>query len=181
MRSVAKPLLLCVSSFALLAGAALAQTAPKVEVLHWLTAGAESAAIGVLADGVTERGGEWVEVATPGGGSAARALLATGVASGNPPGISFLGMGTETAELAAQGVMRDVGGYAREKGYLDSVPAHALAMGTDGSDDGAIYALPVAFETQNFMWCSKPVFEKTGLTPPKTWNEFLEQAPKLEG
>ncbi|MBN9364404.1 MULTISPECIES: ABC transporter substrate-binding protein [unclassified Devosia] len=163
----------------LMSGTAFAQSAPKVEVLHWLTAGAESAAIKVLADGVTARGGEWVDVATPGGGSDARALLATGLAGGNPAGVSFLGMGTETAELAAQGVMRDIGGYAREKGYLDSVPDYALAMGTDGTDDAAIYALPVAFETQNFMWYSKPVYAAAGLTPPTTWDEFLAQAPKL--
>lgn len=163
----------------LMTGTAFAQSAPKVEVLHWLTAGAESAAIKVLADGVTERGGEWVDIATPGGGSDARALLATGLAGGNPAGVSFLGMGTETAELASQGVMRDIAPYAREKGYLDNVPEYALTMGTDGSNAEAIYALPVAFETQNFMWYSKPVFDELGLTPPKTWDEFLEQAPKI--
>lgn len=174
--------LICLTALAaaLMTGTAYSQSKPKVEVLHWLTAGAESAAIKVLADGVAERGGEWVDVATPGGGSDARALLATGLAGGNPPGVSFLGMGTETAELAAQGVMRDIGTYAKDKGYLENVPDYALAMGTDLAGGTAIYALPVAFETQNFMWYSKPVFEKAGVEPPKTWDEFIAQAPKIK-
>ncbi|OCJ14427.1 hypothetical protein A6U87_26085 [Rhizobium sp. AC44/96] len=162
----------------LLSGSAMAQSAPKVEVLHWLTAGAESAAIKVLADDVNKRGGQWVDLSTPGGGSAARTMLATGLAGGTPPGVAFLAMGPEAAELGAQGVMRDVGQYAKEKGYLASVPDYAMAMGRGG--DGAVYALPVAFETQNFMWYSKPIFQKVGIEPPKSWDEFLAQADKIK-
>lgn len=161
-------------------GTAYAQSGPKVEVLHWLTAGAESAAINELAKGVAERGGVWVDLGTPGGGAAARTLLSTGLAGGNPPGVAFEGLGTVTGELAAQGVMRDISGYATEKGYLENVPEYALSMGR-GEDKGPeIYALPVAFETQNFMWYSKPVFDAAGIEPPKTWDAFIEQAPNIQ-
>ncbi len=163
----------------LMSGTALAQSAPEVEVLHWLTAGAESAAIQVLAEGVAARGGEWVDVATPGGGSDARALLATGLAGGTPPGVSFLGMGPDTAELAQQGLMRDIRGYAEENNYLANVPQYALDMGTDGAGGDGIYALPVAFEIQNFMWYSQPVYDAVGIEPPTSWGEFFEQAPKI--
>lgn len=172
-----KKSVLAVSALSLLAAtAAQAQDKPVVDVVHWLTAGAESAAIKVLADEVTARGGEWIDSAAPGGGGDASAMMMSRIAGGNPPGVAFLGMGPSAIELGDQGALRDVTEIAAANG-LDQVTPVMVEIST--SADGKLYALPIGLETQNLMWFSPPVFEAAGLEVPSTWSEFLEQAPAI--
>lgn len=53
-----------------------------------------------------------------------------------------------------------------------------IKLATDS--DNAIYALPIAVETDNLAWFSKPVFDAAGLQFPKSWTEFLDQAKLLK-
>ena len=161
----------------LAATSAMAQEKPKVDVVHWLTAGAESAAIKVLADEVTARGGEWIDSAAPGGGGDASALMMSRIAGGNPPGVAFLGMGPSALELGDQGALRDVTDIATANG-LDKVAQVMIDIST--STDGKLYALPIGLETQNLMWFSPKVFADVGIEPPKTWAEFLTQAEAIK-
>ena len=82
-----------------LAHAAAAQDAPTIDVIHWLTAGAESQAVQVLAEAVEARGGIWIDSAAPGGGGVARASLMSRMAGGDPPGAAFLALGPEAIDL----------------------------------------------------------------------------------
>lgn len=151
--------------------------ADEVEVLHWLTGAAESEAIQVLVDGVEARGTTWVDLATPGGGSDARALFASRIAGGDPVGALFMSIGPEAIELGEQGVGRDVQDFAAENGLIADVPGFALDIAR--GDDGALYALPVALETQNFMWYSIPAFAAAGLEPVTSWQGLIDAAPAL--
>ena len=101
------------SVLALAAGAALAQDAPTIDVIHWRTVGAESATLQVLADEVEARGGVWVDSAAPGGGGDARTLLMSRVAGCDPPRASFLALGPEAIELGeGRAAMQVMGSWA---------------------------------------------------------------------
>lgn len=165
---------------AALLGTAIAAPAfaEEVEVIHWLTAGAESAAIQVLVDGVEARGTTWVDLATPGGGNDAAALFSSRLAGGDPVGAFFMSIGPQAIELGDQGVLRDVDAFADENDISANVPDFVLDLGR--AEDGALYALPVALETQNFMWYSIPAFEAAGLEPVTTWQGLIDAAPALE-
>lgn len=165
------------SGLALLAGGAAAQDAPSVDVVHWLTAGAESAAVQILADEVEARGGEWIDSAAPGGGADARAMLMSRMAGGDPPGASFLALGPEAIALGEGGALRDVRAVAEEHG-LDRVTPVMVEIAT--AEDGALYALPIGLETQNLMFTSPEALEAAGVEPPRSWQDVLDAAPALE-
>lgn len=171
------PALYGVSALTLLAVTApLAQDAPTIDTVHWLTAGAESEALQIIVDAFEARGGSWIDSAAPGGGSDAMAMLMSRIAGGNPPSAMFASIGPSTTELAEGGVLRDVSAVAAANG-LDQLPPVLVDLGKTG--DG-LYALPIAIETQNMMWYSIPVFEAAGVEVPQSWDQFLEIAPKLK-
>lgn len=62
------------------------------------------------------------------------------------------------------------GGEDMGKGYLDTCRTY--------HKDGSLYMMPTS---ANFMclWTNDAMFEKAGLEPPKTWDEFFSVAEKL--
>jgi glucose/mannose transport system substrate-binding protein len=166
-----------VSGLALALAAAETQ-ANEVEVIHWLSSGAEAAAVQAIADGVENLGTTWIEIVPPDHASGARALFASRIGGGNPPGGMFLSIGKEAVDLGTQGVMRDISGFVADEGLIASLPQFAVDIAS--GPDGELYAVPVAFETQNVIWYSIPAFEAAGLEPPADWDSFLQQAPALE-
>lgn len=168
---------LMLSSVLALASAATAQDAPTVDVIHWLTAGAESAAVQVLADAVTARGGTWIDSAAPGGGADARALLMSRLAGGDAPAAFFGALGPDAIELGTGGALRDVREIAAANG-LDAVTPVMVDIST--APDGALYAIPIGLETQNLMFFSPAAFEAAGVAVPQSWDEFLAAAPALQ-
>jgi glucose/mannose transport system substrate-binding protein len=167
----------CVGLLAITLGATATQ-ANEVEVIHWLSSGAEAASVQAIADGVEALGTTWVEIVPPDHASGARALFASRIGGGNPPGGMFLSIGKEAVDLGAQGVMRDISGFVAEEGLIASLPQFAVDIAS--GPNGELYAVPVAFETQNVIWYSIPAFEAAGLEPPADWDDFLEQAPALQ-
>ncbi|MDQ0392931.1 extracellular solute-binding protein [Labrys monachus] len=61
---------------------------------------------------------------------------------------------------------------------IDNMPADALVAGTYRAD-GRLYSLPFASQTLG-LFINKDVFAKAGLTPPKTWDEFLAVGKALK-
>lgn len=167
-------------STVLAAGTALAAPAQanEVEVIHWLTTGAESAAIQQIADAVEALGTTWIEIVPPDHAAGANALFTSRIGGGNPPGGMFLSIGKQASDLGEQGVLRDISGFVADEGLIDTVPQFArdIAAGPDGE----LYAIPVAFETQNFIWYSTAAFDAAGIEPADSWAGFLEQAPALQ-
>lgn len=156
-------------------GMAASAQAEQVEVIHWLNTAAESAAIQHVADKVEALGSTWVEIVPPDGNTGAQALFASRIGGGDPPGAMFGSIGKQAQDLGEQGILRDIRAFADAEGLVDTVPQFALDIVS--GPDGQLYAVPLAFETQNFIWYSVPVFAAAGLEPPATWAEFLEQAP----
>ncbi|ROT98517.1 ABC transporter substrate-binding protein [Histidinibacterium lentulum] len=167
-------------AIALACGTALpaVTAAEEVEVIHWLVTGGESAAIQHVADKVEDLGTTWVELVPPDGGAGARALFTSRIGGGDPPGALFASVGKEAIDLGEQGILRDIRPFVEAEGLIDSVPAFALEIAS--LESGELYAVPLAFETQNFMWYSIPAFEAAGVEPPTGWGEFLAAAPALQ-
>ena len=168
---------LAAASVVALPGGAAAQDAAELDVVHWLTAGSEGAAIQVLADALEARGVTWVDSAAPGGGADARAILMSRIAGGDPPGASFAALGPEAVDLGEGGALRDVREVAEANGLDDVVP---VMVDISTGEDGALYAVPIGLETQNLMFRSPAAFEKAGVEAPDTWQAFLDAAPKLQ-
>ena len=61
---------------------------------------------------------------------------------------------------------------------LANMPPDALISGTYRAD-GKVYSLPFASQTLG-LFINKDVFAKAGLTPPKTWDEFLAVGKALK-
>lgn len=61
---------------------------------------------------------------------------------------------------------------------LANMPADALISGTCRAD-GKVYSLPFASQTLG-LFINKDVFAKAGLTPPKTWDEFITVSKALK-
>nr|WP_247749889.1 MULTISPECIES: ABC transporter substrate-binding protein [unclassified Rhizobium] len=160
-----------------LGGSAAFAQQPTADVVHWLTAGAESEAVTLLAKEYEKRGGKWIDSAAPGGPTDAQAMIMNRIAGGNPPGVAFLAIGHSAVELGKEGLLRDVKDIAAKNG-LDVTSKVMIKLATDS--DNAIYALPIAVETDNLAWFSKPVFDAAGLQFPKSWTEFLDQAKLLK-
>ncbi|PVA05364.1 ABC transporter substrate-binding protein [Thalassorhabdomicrobium marinisediminis] len=161
---------------ALLSQGALAQDAPELDVIHWLTAGAEQAAIQVLADAVEARGGTWVDSAAPGGGADARAILMSRIAGGDAPGASFLALGPEAIELGEGGALRDLREIASQHGVENVAP---VMVDISSTEDGSLYALPIGLETQNLMYYSPAAFEAAGVDMPQSWDDVIASADTL--
>lgn len=168
--------LAAVSALSLAASGALAQDAASIDVIHWLTAGAESAAVQILADEVEARGGTWIDSAAPGGGADARALLMSRIAGGDAPGASFLALGPEAVDLGEGGALRDIRDVAEANGLDGIVP---VMVEISSGEDGALYALPIGLETQNLMFYAPEAFEAAGVSLPESWDQFLADAPAI--
>lgn len=150
---------------------------PTADVVHWLTSGAESEAVKLLAKEFERRGGKWIDSAAPGGPGDAQAILMNRVAGGTPPGVAFLAIGHSAVQLGQSGVLRNVKDLAAANG-VGTTSEVMIKLSTDR--DGALYALPIAIDTDNLAWFSKPVYDAAGLSYPKTWVEFLDQAKVLK-
>lgn len=173
MRS--RGLLVALLATSTLVGAAQAE---EVEVIHWLHTGSESAAIQEVAKGVEALGTTWKEIVPPDSIAGAQALFTSRISGGNPPGGMFGSIGKDAIDLGAQGVLRNIRPLVDGENLVSTVPKFALDIAS--GPGGELYAVPLAFETQNFIWYSIPALNAAGVEPPKSWQEFLDSAPKLK-
>ena len=156
--------------------AATQASAQKADVIHFYTSSSESLAIGVFAKEYDKRGGSWVD--DPAVGPQAESALAMNrIAGGNPPAAMQWPVGAATRELAQQGLLTNLDDLAEAGNWAKNLPPLLLKYITV---DGHIVSAPVDVHGVDWMFYSVDVFKKTGLEPPKTWDEFFEQAPKLK-
>jgi glucose/mannose transport system substrate-binding protein len=162
---------------ALLAWFAVAPAAAqKADVIHFYTSSGESLAIGVFAKEYDKRGGNWVD--DPAVGPQAESALAMNrIAGGNPPTAMQWPVGAATRELARQGLLTNLDDLAAAGNWAANLPPIILKNVTV---DGHIVSAPVDLHGANWMFYSVKVFKALNLEPPKTWDEFFAQAPKLK-
>lgn len=103
-------------------------------------------------------------------------VVQSSLATNKPGDIVKWWSGLQLQSLAATGNLTDLTAVwdgAVKKGWLDD------ALRPYYTHDGKVYGLPL---TQAYwvIFYSKPVFEKNGITPPKTYEEFKAAAAKLK-
>lgn len=152
--------------------------AQSVEVLHWWTSGGEAAALNVLKSNLEKQGVKWNDMPVAGGGGeAANTAVRARVAAGNPPTAVQL-LGFDITDWAKQGVLSDLNEVAAKEGWDKTVPK---ALQEFSKFNGTWIAAPVNVHSSNWIWASKAVLDKAGVTKmPGDWDEFMAAAAKVQ-
>ncbi|TGQ04797.1 ABC transporter substrate-binding protein [Mesorhizobium sp. M2E.F.Ca.ET.219.01.1.1] len=166
--------LLAATVFSYAATASVAEE-KKLEVLHFFTAGSEAAAIGVIKDAFTAKGYGWVDLPAT-GTDTLNQVLRSRVTAGSPPN-AVLMHSNEVKQWVDQGALVDLSPIAT-KGNWDEVMSKGLIPHL--KLNGSYYGVPTTVERTNWLWYNKKVFDKLGLQPPTTLDEFHAVADKLK-
>lgn len=154
-------------------GAASAQSA---DVVHWLTSGGESKAIGVLAAEYKKRGGTWIDNAMV-GSEAARSVATSRIAGGNPPTALFWPLGGRMSGLTEQDLLVNLDDLAKAGNWNANLPK---LVNQKKQHNGHVIAAPVGIHGLNWLFYSTKIFSELKLEPPKTWDEFFAAADKIK-
>lgn len=161
---------------ALLASTTQAQ-ALKAEVIHWWTAGGESAAVKTLADAYRAAGGQWVDTAVA-LGEQARSVAINRIVGGNPPTAAQFNTTKQFLDLVEQGMLNNLDEVARRDGWDKFLPETVLNV---IRVKGHYYAAPVDIHMPTWIWTSKAAFRKAGIaSEPRSMDELFAALDKLK-
>lgn len=147
------------------------------KVMHPWTSGGEAAAAKVFADQFNAAGGNWVDMAVAGNDAQLAASISS-IMGGTPPTATHFNTGKPFEDLVGAGMLRDVEAIATAENWRGVLPQIIVDAITA---DGKIMAVPVNLQTENWMWYSKEVLEKSGVAAmPQTWPEFFDAADKIK-
>jgi len=149
---------------------------PSVEVMHFWTSGGEAAALGTIRDEVVARGVAWQDAPVAGGGGdAAKTVLQTRIAAGDPPA-AMLMLGQNIIDWANEGILGDVNTVAETEGWDNVLPQ---AVQDFNKINGNYVAAPTNVHRTDMIWASKAAFDQIGAAYPTTWEEFNALAPRF--
>jgi glucose/mannose transport system substrate-binding protein len=153
----------------------------KLEIFSWW-AGDEGPALKALIDLYSQRhpGTEVVNSTVTGGsGVNARAVLKTRMLGGDPPDSFQVHAGQELiGTWVVANRMEDLAPLFKSEGWTKQFPPGLLAL---LSSRNGIWSVPVNIHRSNVMWYVPENLKKWGVTPPKTWDEFLATCKTLQG
>ncbi|MBN1174596.1 MAG: carbohydrate ABC transporter substrate-binding protein [Micromonosporaceae bacterium] len=154
--------------------------ANRFEVYSWWTGPGEGEGLEAMIKHFTTANPdiEFVNAAVSGGaGSNAKAILASRLLANDPPDSYQRHAGLELLDDVRSEKVQDLTDLFEEQGWMTTLPQGLLDNLTI---DGKIYAVPVNIHRANLMWYSPATLEELDLAaPPKTWDEFLAQAPGI--
>jgi glucose/mannose transport system substrate-binding protein len=161
----------------LLAAAGSAFAAPTVDVLHYWTSGSEARSLNELKTLLQKEGVVWKDAPVAGGtGMNAVQVLHARVAAGDPPAAVQL-QPSQIATWGKEGQLRDLDDIAIKNGWDKIISPELIPY---LKVDKQYVAVPVDVHRNNWLWYNKKVFDKLGLAPPKTWDEFNAVGDKLK-
>jgi len=151
-------------------------TGPRAEVIHWWTAGGESSAVKSLAESYRAAGGVWIDNAVA-LGEQARAVALNRMVGGNPPTAAQFNTTNQFKDMIDQGMLNNVDAVAQRDGWDKFLPEIVLNI---VRVKGHYYAAPVDIHMPTWIWYSKAVFKKAGITTePKTMDELFIDLDKI--
>ena len=150
--------------------------AQKADVVHQWSGGGEQRAVAVFAHEYEKRGGTWIDEPAV-GPQAQIALVMNRIAGGNPPTAMQWQIGAPTRELARNDLLANLDDVAQAGNWAKNLPAILVK---NIMLDGHFYSAPIDISGTNWMFYSTKIFHDLNLQPPKTWDEFFEQAPKIK-
>jgi glucose/mannose transport system substrate-binding protein len=152
----------------------------KLEIFSWW-AGDEGPALQALLD-LYKKKYPSVDVVnatvTGGAGVNARAVLKTRMLGGDPPDSFQVHAGQELiGTWVVAGRMEDLTSLYKSEGWLNRFPKGLIDL---LSYNGGIWSVPVNIHRSNVMWYNPAKLREWGMTPPKTWTEFLSTCATLK-
>jgi glucose/mannose transport system substrate-binding protein len=165
---------------ALLAGAG-AQAQNKLEIFFWWSGNEGPALDALIAQYNQMYAGVDVINATVTGGSGvdAHAVLKRRMLGGDPPDSFQVHAGQELiGTWVVANRMEDLTSLYKSEGWTTKFPAGLIKL---LSAKGGIWSVPVNIHRSNVMWYIPTKLKEWGVTPPKTWDEFLATAKMLRG
>lgn len=165
---------------ALLASAApSAASQEKLEIFSWW-AGDEGPALKSLID-LYAKQNPGIEVVnstvTGGSGVNARAVLKTRMLGGDPPDSFQVHAGQELiGTWVVAGRMEDLRPLFEQEGFTTRFPPGLVSL---LSAKGGIWSVPVNIHRSNVLWYVPANLKKWGVSPPRTWDEFLSTCETL--
>ncbi len=157
------------------------QASQQLQIFSWWTGVASSKALKSLI-GVYNQQYPNVQVVNEavagGAGSNAKAVLASRMEAGNPPGTFQVhgGNGSLLSWIQA-GDMKPLNSLYQQEGWYKEFPKSLINMLTV---NGNIYAVPVDMQRANVLWYNPAIFNKYHLTPPTTFTQFFADAHVLQ-
>ena len=159
------------------ASAAVANNAPRAEVIHWWTSGGESAAVKQVAQAYRQAGGVWVDTAIA-GGDQSRAVTVNRIVGGNPPTAAQFNTSKQFLDIIEQDMLNNVDDIARAQNWDKLLPEPIVQV---IKVDGHYYAVPLNIHMQTWIWYSKAAFQKAGIAKePASVDEFFAALDKLK-
>jgi glucose/mannose transport system substrate-binding protein len=114
---------------------------------------------------------------TGGSGVNARAVLKTRMLGGDPPDAFQVHAGQELiGTWVVANRMEDLTSFYTAQGWMTKFPAGLIKL---LSAKGGIWSVPVNIHRSNVMWYLPAKLKEWGVTPPKTWTEFLATSKTL--
>lgn len=148
----------------------------NVEVMHYWTSGSEAAGLDVLKQLLEKRGVTWSDSPVAGGtGMNMVQVLRARIASDTAPSAAQM-HAQQVQAWAAEGVLTDLSDLAKKEDWAKIIAPELVPL---ISYDGKTVAVPVNVHRSNWLWYNKKVFDKAGVQPPTTWDEFNQVSEKL--
>ena len=179
------PIVALASFFALVQAPLTSQAAgeKKLEVFSWWTSGGEAAALDALFTTYKKQypGVEIINATVAGGGgSAARPVLQTRLAGGNPPDTWQSHPGWEMlGQYVEPGYCEAITDLYKSDGWDKAFPKGLVDLMTK---DGKTYGVLAGVHRGNDLWFNKKLLEKNGITvgDKMTFDEFFAACDKLK-
>src|ERR1700731_3074999 len=179
------PIVALASFFALVQAPLTSQAAgeKKLEVFSWWTSGGEAAALDALFTTYKKKypGVEIINATVPGGGgSAARPVLQTRLAGGNPPDTWQSHPGWEMlGQYVEPGYCEPITELYQSDGWDKAFPKALVDL---LSKDGKTYGVLAGVHRGNELWYNKKLLEKNGITIGETlsFDDFFAACDKLK-
>lgn len=144
------------------------------EIFSWWTGGGEAAGLEAMIAVFEELypNIEIVNAAVAGGaGTNARAVLATRLQAGDPPGSWQGHAGQELiGTYVAANQLEPLNDLYDEMGWYDVMPETLIPL---MSQDGNIYSVPVNIHRANVLWYNPALLEENGIEPPTSLDEWV--------
>lgn len=148
-----------------------------VEGIHHWVSESEVGALKVLTDNLATKGFTWQDSAVGGlSGANATQALRTRLAAGNPPATMQL-LGYEGVEWEKEGALRSLTDLYVKNGWEAAIAPAILPFVKAGDD---YFAVPINMHRQNWLWVNKAIFDKYGISEPKSWDDLIAAGKKLK-
>jgi raffinose/stachyose/melibiose transport system substrate-binding protein len=98
------------------------------------------------------------------------------LSSSTPPDVFYSWEGGRAAEIIKGGFSADLSGYYKKYGWHQSLNPASVTLATF---DGKQYFVPTEIGA-SVVWYRKDLYEKLGLSVPKTWDELMANAAKAK-